>query len=132
MTVSASSSSELTLQMEEELNLATAAIRKAAALIVGASPEGMSDCAINLLTAVEHLRVFNRHTPLLDADERRGLQQRAEELQDSLATFLALVSQLRAYYESMFAEVARGQVAYSPAAAVSFPLATEGRAFAEL
>jgi|GEM_PF-6180903 hypothetical protein len=117
----------------ELLDGATERIRRASRLLGQASLEGLHRCEPLLSAAAQSLNRFHEQAERLTANERRALQGRAEELGESLAAFLALVSQLRAYFEALASEMGSGQVAYDPSSSlVSLAGAVEQRPFAEL
>lgn len=115
------------------LDEATESIRRASQLLGQASLEGLHRCEPLLSAAVRNLNRFHEEVQRLTADERQALQGRAEELGESLAAFVALASQLRAYFEALASEVGNGQVVYNPSSSlVSLAGVVEQRPFAEL
>ena len=90
------------------LDRAQASLREASRLISG-SPEGLGDCLSLLEEARKSLEAFLAEPQTTD---RASFRERALDLRRSLEMFSAQVLQWRTYFESLAAELLRGQMNY--------------------
>ena len=69
-------------------------------------------CQTPLEEVQKNLEAFNSIAADLPAERQKGLLYQAQELRESLEVFAALALQSKAYFESLAADMARGQVTY--------------------
>lgn len=102
------------------LGRANAALCEASRRLISNAPEGPGDCLPLLEEARHSLEAFLAEPVSVQPADRAPLCERALGLRESLRMFSAHVLQWRTYFDSLAAELLRGQVNYDPSSVTAF------------